>query len=311
VTDGTDVIGSGPPAALYADIRGSSDEAVVLLHGQPGSSGEWDSVAGLLEDRFLVITPDRPGYGRSDGPATGFAGNTAALITLLDRLGVPRALIVGHSWAGGAAIWAAAKHPGRVSGLVLVSSVGPGERLTWNDRLLAAPVAGEAVAAAADVALGLLAGSSRVRSFADRHLPSRARDAYSYIAGLNGAKSRPIHSFLLEQRHFLRDLGELEPLVAAINTVTVVLHGTADKTVEADVAVRLAAGIRKAELVWVPGAGHLLPQQHPSDVATAIRAVADRAAADRAAPRRRFGLDGQVPADCESGAEHPDQTADH
>jgi len=317
--------GAETAAVLHADVRGKSDEAVVLLHGQPGNAAEWNRVAGLLEDRFLVIIPDRPGYGNSDGPATGFAGNAAAVISLLDRLEVRRALIVGHSWAGGAAIWAAAEHPSRVSGLVLVSSVGPGEHLTWNDRFLAAPVAGDAIAAVADGALGLLTGSAWVQSLADSRLPERARDAYSYLASLGGTKNRPWHSFLLEQRHFLRELGELEPLLERISAVTVVLHGTADRTVEPEVAVRLAAAIRGADLVLVPGARHLLPQQHPEDVVSAIRSAADRSAAgsERAGSGRGEAdsggaaaasdcrLDGQVAPDGERGAENPDQTANH
>lgn len=297
------------PALVHADIRGSSDEAVVLLHGQPGTSAEWNRVAGLLEDRFLVIVPDRPGYGNSDGPATGFAGNAAAVISLLDRLGVRRALIAAHSWAGGAAIWAAAEHPSRVSGLVLVSSVGPGENLTWNDRFLAAPLAGEAIAAAADGALGLLTASARVQSLANRCLPNRARDAYSYFAGLGGTKNRPWHSFLVEQRHLLQELGDLAPLLERVTAATVVLHGTADRTVEPDVAIRLAEAIHGAELVLVPGAGHLLPHQHPEDVAAAIRSAADRIAAERGAAGGQR-LDGQVAPDGERGAENPDETAD-
>lgn len=308
--------GSETPTTLHADIRGTSGEAVVLLHGQPGNSAEWKRVADLIEDRFLVISPDRPGYGNSDGPARGFAGNSAALIALLDRLGVPRALVVGHSWAGGAAIWAAANNPGRVSGLVLVSSVGPSEHLTWNDRLLGAPVAGEAIAAAADGALGLLTGSAWVQSLADRRLPERARDAYHFIAGLGGSKNRPWHSFLLEQRHFLREVGELDPLLAMIGVATVVLHGTADRTVEPEVAVRLAGTIQDADLVLIPGAGHLLPQHHPEEVAAAINSAADRAAAeagsaDQAEAGSDRRLDGQVASDGESGAEHPDQSANH
>ena len=246
----------------------------MLLHGQPGTAADWKRVIALVDDRFEVIAPDRPGYGATSGPATGFAGNARAVLDLLDRLDRSQAIIVGHSWAGGAAIWAAATWPQRVSGLVLVSSVGPSERLAWNDRLLGAPLAGEAIAAAAGGALTLVAGNSRVRSLADNHLPRRARDSYRYLARLAAGQDRLWRSFLVEQRHLLSDLGDLEPLLAEVKTPTVVLHGASDRTVEPAVAVHLASGIRGAKLQMVAGARHLIPQDHPDAVAAAIDEVA-------------------------------------
>ncbi|HET6875527.1 MAG TPA: alpha/beta hydrolase, partial [Acidimicrobiales bacterium] len=132
---------------MEATIRGEGGAAVLLLHGQPGTAGDWQRVAGLLEDRYTVVVPDRPGYGATGGRATGFAGNARATADLLDRLGIERTVMVGHSWAGGVALAAARDYPDRVAGLVLVSSVGPGEHLGWDDRLLAAPVIGETLAA--------------------------------------------------------------------------------------------------------------------------------------------------------------------
>ncbi len=263
-----------PGARLSAEIYGPPGRPVVLLHGQPGTAADWKRVIALVEDRYEVIAPDRPGYGATGGPATGFAGNARAVLDLLDRLGRSRALIVGHSWAGGAAIWAAATYPERVSGLVLVSSVGPGERLAWNDRLLGAPLAGEAIAAAAGGALTLVAGNSRVQSLADSHLPRRARDGYRYLARLAAGQDRLWRTFLVEQRHLLSDLGGLEPVLARVEAPTVVLHGASDRTVEPAVAVHLASRISGAKLIMVAGARHLIPQDHPGAVAAAIDEVA-------------------------------------
>ena len=121
---------------LVADVRGHGP-AVVLLHGQPGSAADWEPLARLLEADYTVIVPDRPGYGRTGGRATGFRGNAAAVVDLLDRRGVASATIVAHSWSGGVAIALAEDNPDRVAGLVLVASVGPDERLDRLDRLLA------------------------------------------------------------------------------------------------------------------------------------------------------------------------------
>jgi pimeloyl-ACP methyl ester carboxylesterase len=261
---------------LHAEISGVPGRAVVLMHGQPGTAGDWRRVVALLENRYEVLALDRPGYGATSGQATGFAGNARAVVGLLDRLGLARAAIVGHSWAGGAAIWTAATYPERVSGLVLVSSVGPVEHLTWSDRILGAPLAGEAIAAIAATALGLATGSARIRSLADSRLPEQARETYSYLASLAKGQDRLWRSFLVEQRHLLTELGELAPLLGQVSAPTVVLHGAADRSVEPAVARHLAGCIPGAELSMIAAAGHLLPRDRPDAVAAAVDAVAAR-----------------------------------
>jgi pimeloyl-ACP methyl ester carboxylesterase len=139
---------------LVADTSGHGP-VVVLLHGQPGSRGDWAPVTQRLEEHFLVVAPDRPGYGQTGGRARGLRGNAAAVVSLLDRLGVAKATIVGYSWAGGVALALAQDAPERVAGLVLVSSVSPAEPVTRLDRMLAMPPIGTAVTVA-----GLLLASS-------------------------------------------------------------------------------------------------------------------------------------------------------
>jgi pimeloyl-ACP methyl ester carboxylesterase len=74
----------------------------VLLHGQPGSPADWLPVADRLPDRFHAIVTDRPGYGASQRAAGGFAANARAVLDELDSRGIDRAVLVGHSYGGGA-----------------------------------------------------------------------------------------------------------------------------------------------------------------------------------------------------------------
>lgn len=255
---------------MEATVRGRGPTAVVLLHGQPGTAGDWHWVAPLLEDRYRLVVPDRPGYGRTGGPATGFAGNARATVELLDRLSVERAILVAHSWAGGIGLAAATVYPDRVAGLVLVSSVGPGERFGWDDRILAAPIAGEAIAAATIGGLGLVLGRRRVQSLASRRLDGPARDAVDALTRLTRGGSRVWRAFVTEQRALLAELDGLGAGLAGIRAPTVVLHGWADRLVPLSVGEGLAAAIPGAELQVVPGAGHLLPHDRPEEVAAAV-----------------------------------------
>lgn len=93
------------------------------------------ALAGLLESSHRVLAPDRPGYGGTGGPALGLAANADALAGLLDHAGISAATVVGHSWGGGVALALAQRHPGRVSGLVLVASIGTAAGLGTFDRV--------------------------------------------------------------------------------------------------------------------------------------------------------------------------------
>lgn len=246
----------------------------MLLHGQPGTGLDWEWVTPLLEQDFTVIVPDRPGYGATGGPATGFAGNATAVVALLDRLGMDRAIMVGHSWAGGVAMALAARQPERVTGLVLVSSVGPGENLGWEDRLLAAPVVGELIAGTAIGGVGLVLGSRRVQSMADRRLPGRAREAVMALTRLTRNRSPVWRSFVAEQRALVGELDGLADRLGSIAAPTVILHGDTDHIVAPEVSDRLHRAIPGSTLQLLAGTGHLVPHDRPEAVASAVRRAA-------------------------------------
>ncbi len=267
-------VARGAVRPLQAEVHpGGQGPAVVLLHGQPGTCLDWQWVVPLLRPDFTVVVPDRPGYGATGGPATGFAGNADAVAALLERLGYESAVVVGHSWAGGAALATAISYPDRVAGLVLVSSVGPEEQMSWEDRLLALPVAGEVMAGAALGGAGLLLGSRRIQDLALRRLPARARDGVASLSRLTRSSSRVWRTFVAEQRAMLSELEALRPGLATINTPTVIVHGGADHVVPAEVAEQLHSAIPGSRRRVIDGTGHLLPHDRPDSVAAAVREV--------------------------------------
>ena len=260
---------------MEATVAGEGP-AVLLLHGQPGTGGDWQWVAPRLEDRYRVIVPDRPGYGRTGGAATGFDGNARAAVALLDRLDVEQAVLVGHSWAGGVVLAAAAGWPERVSGMVLVSSVGPGEHIGWDDRLLAAPLIGEAIAAASIGGLGLVLGRSRVQSFLSHRLEGRAAEAVEAMTQLTLGGSGVWRAFVTEQRAMLSELDDLARGLAQLSAPAVVVHGRKDRLVPPSVAEHVAAALPNAALQMLHGVGHLIPHDRPAAVAAAIDEVVAR-----------------------------------
>ncbi len=100
-----------------------------MLHGGgPGATGMSNFSRNIptLADRFRVIAPDMPGYGRSSkglDRKDPFGELARAMLGLLDALGVEKAHVLGNSLGGSCALRLALEAPERADRLVLL---GPG-----------------------------------------------------------------------------------------------------------------------------------------------------------------------------------------
>ena len=107
----------------YAATGDGSDTALLV----PGPTDSWRSYEPILDlfpssMRAIAVSPR--GHGDSDKPATGyrvedFAGD---VVSLMDSLGIERAVVAGHSASCLVARRVAIDHPERVAGLLLESS---------------------------------------------------------------------------------------------------------------------------------------------------------------------------------------------
>jgi len=118
------------PAALrglqlhHAECGAAGAPPVLLLHQTPRSWAEYRAVLPRLGASLRAIAPDTPGFGDSDplpGEAT-IEGWAAALVALLDALGLERVDLVGHHTGGVIAVEIAAGWPHRVGRIVLSST---------------------------------------------------------------------------------------------------------------------------------------------------------------------------------------------
>jgi pimeloyl-ACP methyl ester carboxylesterase len=259
---------------LFAEVRGTGP-AVVLLHGQPGSSADWAAVASRLDDRFTVVVPDRPGYGRTGGQAGGFRENAAAVAGLLDRLRIRRATIAGHSWSGGVAIAMAEQAQDRVDGLVLVASVSPLESPAALDRALAIAPLGTLAAASLNLT-GRVLALRPVRQLLGSRLLGGSDDAVAAVASA-WRQGDMGHSFVIEQRALVDELPGLADGLRDIAAPAGILVGEADRIVPAPAGARLAAALPRGRLIRLPGAGHLLPHQQPEAIVTVIEDISGSA----------------------------------
>jgi pimeloyl-ACP methyl ester carboxylesterase len=100
---------------------------VMLIHGAQHDHSVW-----IMQSRWLahhgygVVVPDLPGHGRSDGPlCTDIAAMARWCLSLLDALGVRRAVLAGHSMGSLIGLEAAALAPERIRGLGLIGTAFP------------------------------------------------------------------------------------------------------------------------------------------------------------------------------------------
>ena len=100
------------------------DGPVILnLHGGHSNSQENFGYQPLLDAGYSILTPSRPGYGRTDVEIGKTAADTAdSLIELLDCLEIDQVYLIGVSAGGPTAIYLASKYSTRVEKLVLESA---------------------------------------------------------------------------------------------------------------------------------------------------------------------------------------------
>ncbi len=110
----------------FSYFEEGSGKTIVLVHGLFGDYLDWAPVLAPLAAGYRVIALDLPGFGGSDRPPGGqtldaYAESLEAFFAALD---LHDFLLVGNSLGGMISSYYAARHPGRLCGLVLVSSAG-------------------------------------------------------------------------------------------------------------------------------------------------------------------------------------------
>jgi pimeloyl-ACP methyl ester carboxylesterase len=248
---------------------------VLLLHGQPGSARDWARVRERLGSRAAAIAIDRPGWDRRSRPAD-LDGNARAALAALDSHAIERATIAGHSLGAAVAVSLALLRPERVASLVLVAPAANVASLYDWDRLLATPGVGLLAGAATLSTAGLALTVAPVR----RRLAGMIALDERYLGAAGRALLTPStwRAFASDQRALVTGLPALEARLPEIAVPTTILAAGADRVVPIESARLLATQIPGAELVVIPRASHLLPQQHAGQVADAIAAAArDRA----------------------------------
>ena len=246
----------------------------LLAHCYLGHAGTWRGLMAALRSPLDALAFDMPGHGRS--PLTALpvdyhaevAGLFPGLLETLAPDGRP-ALIIGHSFGAASALRHALDRPETVAGLVLIEPVffaaarGMAEHAAWmKDE---APIHAALAEGRLDDAAALFlrqngdgtpyeAMPEQVRKMLRRQIAMMPSSAAGLIAD-SGDLLAP---------------GRLEGFAAPV----LLLAGAASPPIFPAIcralAARLGGGLGSARFAQIPGAGHMLPISHATEVARLI-----------------------------------------
>ena len=261
---------------------GGSGPAILLVHGLGGQSAHFDyGVADTLAQNHRVVAVDRPGSGHSQrDPASPADVSTqaAALAALIDKLGLDRPTVAGHSLGGAIALTLALEHPDKVGALALVAPLTHVQDSApevfkalaiaspWVRKLFAWTLATPgSIAGSKKVLAAVFAPESAPRDFAVKGGGMLSLRPRQFLAASSDMQALPGRMPGVQARY-----GELSVPVG-------VLYGREDAILDWKMQGQgLADKVAGARLQLVDG-GHMLPVTQPQLVAEFIEQCAREA----------------------------------
>lgn len=254
---GTHVIETACGPIEYLEM--GAGEPVLVVHGiQGGVDQGIANVTGIIEDGYRRIFISRFGYLNSPMPDNATPEQQADLYAcLLDTLGLQQVAVVAHSAGSTSAVQFALRHPERVSRLVLVSPNAPGRvEVSQPPR----PVAEK------------LFRSDFIFWLITKHAPSSLYGLIGVPEGyaLTGEERAYVNAVAASVMPVSRrapgalfDMFHSNPAIGGypleqVTVPTMVVSAVDDPSALYQNAAALAERIPGAELVTIPGGGHLM-----------------------------------------------------
>ncbi|HEX3425700.1 MAG TPA: alpha/beta hydrolase [Acidimicrobiales bacterium] len=265
------VLEAGPPAG---------EEAVVFVHGNPGSSEDWRDLVGLAGVFTRAIALDMPGFGKADKPRSGYSytvtGYGEHLGAALDQLGIKRVHLVLHDFGGPWGLAWAAASPDQLASVVLIDTgVLRGYRWHYLAKIWRSPIGGDLfMAGASRPAFGLLLRHGNhgglPKAFVDRMWEDFDRGTRRAVLRLYRATSDVASA---SER--------LHAALAPLQVPGLVIWGANDPYIASVFAGRQAETFAVDDVVVLPGSGHWPFVDNPEAVAGATIPFLQRVMAPR------------------------------
>lgn len=246
-----------------------SEEAIVFLHGQPGSADDWIDLIGRAAPLGRVVAPDWPGWGKAETPSVktwdySAGTSTAFLAALFHELGIKRAHLVVHDLGGMGLLWGAAHPDAFASAVIIDTGVLVGFRWHPLARLMRVPVLGYAMLP--------LATKLFFRAFLRYYNPQPRPLPREVIERWWASYSLPTRRAMVAFYHATAEAAfeRLREPLAKLDVPAMVLWGAHDPAVPVAQAHRQRESFPGAEVVVLEDSGHWPYLDDPEASAQAI-----------------------------------------
>lgn len=244
---------------LHVEQRGAGSPALVFLHYWGGSSHTWRHVVEALAPHWRTIAFDQRGWGQSQGPANGYtlADMADDAQAVIDALELEQYILVGHSMGGKVSQLLASRRPRGLIGLALVAPAPPSPMAAPLDVRRAMVHAYDSRGSIVETVEQVLAPGGLL-----------ATDVESVVADSLLGKPPAKEAWPL-----LSSQEDITDAVSLIDVPVIVISGEYDRVDPPEVLRReLLSRVKHAQLVVLPGVGHLSPLEDPNSVAGIIKA---------------------------------------
>lgn len=241
---------------------------VVLIHGYTSSTYTWKDQFDELSKKYRVIAVDLKGFGFSDKPDGDYSRRAQGEVvaSLLDRLQIPRAWLVGNSMGGETALNVAVAHPDKVLGLVLIDSAGikVQGRTSLAPWYLQMPVLGRLLTALALTSDQLVRAGLEKSFFDDSKVTDERVNAYYQPLKTQGGQLSATRA----RAQF--ELFPIEDRIPGIKVPTLIIWGAEDALIPLEAGRKLNELISGSKLVVFEKCGHVPQEEMPERVLSEI-----------------------------------------
>ncbi len=254
----------------YLDWGSRGRRPIVFLHGGGLNAHTWDLVCLALRDEYHCVALDQRGHGDSEWSPVGDYSLPAQVRDVegfIEKLGLERPLIVGHSMGGFAAMAYTAKYARRMAGLVLVD-IAPELNPSGTARIrnfLAQDRELDSVDAFVERAMAFnpLRNPALLRRSLLHNLRQLPSGKWTWKHDPNRVRPTP-ESMRARQEEIMREVHHM-------SCPTLVLRGAHSDVLTDEGAERFARALPNGRWLRVEGAAHTIQGDNPRGLVAALR----------------------------------------
>jgi pimeloyl-ACP methyl ester carboxylesterase len=258
------------PGIIHYETYGRG-RPVLLLHGWLGSWELWRNTIEVLGRDFRTYALDFFGFGESGVVQTTDQRRSISSFTVptyvemvyqfMDRLGIKKAPLIGHSMGGTVSLSTAIRYPEKVVKVCVIGSPINGTSLNLLLKLSGNPTL---------ASVFWLFNGAGLRLFLRGYAYFMARDGRAMSRMINSDVSK------ISMESFFQSIGtlrqtDLRPDLNKVIVPTLGMYGKRDIIVQPSEHKTLKTGVSHAQIEWFPDAGHFIMMDSPERFITTLR----------------------------------------